>query len=39
MQCNPYPAKAKTVTATKREIGGAGAVFDLATKVGAVSDE
>jgi hypothetical protein len=37
------PAKAKTVTAAKREIGDAGAVFDLAPKfrlgVGPVSSK
>jgi hypothetical protein len=33
------PAKAKTVTVAKRQSGDAGAVFDLAPKVGSVSDK
>ena len=33
------PAKAKTVTVAKRQKGDAGAVFDLAPKVGSVSDK
>jgi len=35
----PDPAKAKTVTVAERESGDAGAVFDLATNLGLVSDE
>jgi len=33
------PAKAKTVTVAKGQRGDAGAVFDLAPKVGSVSDK
>ena len=33
------PAKAKTVTVGKGQKGDAGAVFDLAPKVGSVSDK
>jgi hypothetical protein len=34
-----YPAKAKTVTAAEGQEGAAGAVFDLASNLGLVSDE
>jgi hypothetical protein len=35
----PNSAKAKTVTVLKGQKGDAGAVFDLAPKVGSVSDK
>jgi hypothetical protein len=38
-KCIQNPAKAKTVTEAKRQKGDAGAVFDLAPKVGSVSDK
>ena len=38
-KCIPNSAKAKTVTVLKGQKGDAGAVFDLAPKVGSVSDK
>ncbi len=38
-KCIQFPAKAKTVTVLKGPKGDAGAVFDLAPKVGSVSDK
>jgi hypothetical protein len=38
-KCIQSPAKAKTVTVAKEQRGDAGAVFDLAPKVGSVSDK
>ena len=38
-KCIQNPAKAKTVTVAKGQKGDAGAVFDLAPKVGSVSDK
>ena len=38
-KCIQSPAKAKTVTVAKGQWGDAGAVFDLAPKVGSVSDK
>ena len=38
-KCIENPAKAKTVTVAKGQKGDAGAVFDLAPKVGSVSDK
>ena len=38
-KCIQNPAKAKTVTVGKGQKGDAGAVFDLAPKVGSVSDK
>ena len=38
-KCIPNSAKAKTVTVLKGQKGDAGAVFDLAPEVGAVSDQ
>jgi hypothetical protein len=37
-EAHQSPAKAKTVTVAKGQRGDAGAVFDLAPKVGSVSD-
>jgi hypothetical protein len=38
-KCIPNSAKAKTVTVGKGQKGQAGAVFDLAPKLGSVSDK
>jgi hypothetical protein len=38
-KCIQNPAKAKTVTVAKGQKGDAGAVFDLAPRLGSVSDK